>query len=72
MSKERGKDPKSVGSEWGTGPALPPATPDNSLVNRTGPGGGRLSGAPPSPRIGGCLAEPNRFEEPEASVTLGA
>ena len=29
-----------------------PATPDNSLTNRTGTGGGRRGGVPPSPRIG--------------------
>ena len=48
------KGPNVGGLRVGHGSSVAPATPDNSLINRTGPGGGRPGGAPPSPGMGGA------------------
>lgn len=52
------KGPKVGGLRVGHKSSVAPATPDNSFVNRTGPGGGRQSGAPHSPRMGVAWQNP--------------
>lgn len=69
--------PKSVErakSQWARSGAqirVAPATPDNSLTNRTARRSQAGRGLPEA-EDAGRLAEPDRFEEPEVSVTLGA
>lgn len=68
---EKAKSPKVGGLRVGPISSVALATPDNGLINRTGPGGSRPGGGPAGGGGGGGLAEPDKFEEPEASVTLG-
>lgn len=67
--KNHGKAQKSVGSEWGVDPASlrQPWTTASYTggAQEEAVGEGPL---PAGPRIQGCPAEPDRFEEPEVSV----
>ena len=70
--------PKSVErakSQWARSGARiqrRPGNPRQQPHKQDGPGGARQGEGPSEAEHAGRLAEPDRFEEPEASVTLGA